>query len=73
MGFNTSGTIEAVDNIVGHLMGYRITETVLIIFGKQPGIVSNAPLFAAGLVHAGAFAFEIKVYGDAGKVAAIVV
>jgi hypothetical protein len=72
MGFYPPGTIEAVDNIMGDFMGYRVAETVLIIFGKQPGVVSNTPLLAFNLVHASAFASEVKVYAHRCKVATIV-
>jgi hypothetical protein len=71
MGFDPLETIQTVDNIMSHFMNYRITETVLIVFGKQPGVVPYAPVLAANLIHAGTFTPEVKVDRYWGKVTAI--
>lgn len=62
MGLYPPRTIEAVDNIMGYFVDNRIAKTVLVVFGKQPGVVSYAPLLAPDLIHASASTPEIKVY-----------
>lgn len=62
MGLDPAQAIEAVDNIMRDLMGYRITEAVFIIFGKYPGIKTDAALGAPHLIHPGTFAAEIKIH-----------
>lgn len=71
MGLDPAQAIETVDNIMGDLMGYRITEAVFIIFGKYPGIKTDTALGAPHLIHPGTFATEIKIHLQLLKIALI--
>ena len=59
-----SQSVEAVDHIMGHLMGNRVANTVFKIFCKEPGVVANTATAALDLIHTGALAPEIKMHGD---------
>ena len=71
VGFDPPQPIEAVDHIMGHLVGNRVANTVFKIFCKEPGVIANAAVAAFHLIHTGAFALEIKVHGYGVETAAI--
>ena len=64
MRLNTAQAVQAVNNVMGHFMGHGVGHAVLIVFGKQPGVIANTSTFALHLIHACTFTTKIKIYID---------
>ncbi len=71
MGLDSAQAIEAVDNIVRHLMNDCVANIVLIVLGEQPGVVAYARTLATHLIHAGALTSQIKIHLQRAEVSAI--
>ena len=67
MRLDPAQTKETVDQIMGHFMGNRVAEAVFVVFGKQPGIVADAPIATLHLVHARALTFKVEINCNTGK------
>lgn len=61
MWFDAVKSIQAIDDIMRHLMRDCIAQAFLVMFGEHPGVVANTLRTTVNLVHTGASSAQIEV------------
>jgi len=69
VGPDISQIVHLMNEIMGHFMGNRSRQAILVILGKYPGIVAYFLRTTSHPEHSGTPPLEIKVYRNIGKMA----